>query len=509
MVADGGDRSRLVSTPRPGRAVALAAALALAPALVGAQGIRIRGVTTTRFLELQRFELDSVPFGTTREYAGTFRQSADGFVVECDASDAWCRYRRSGAMAYTVPVWQDLQATAWGLGEGIVLHADVRVRGAGGNAPGLWPRATDRFDVLNGYVELTRPRWTARLGRQFTGNGLGVYNYDGASLAAYPRRWVQGEAWLGRSLLRGVNGGYTATDFAKVEDLPPDREASILGAAVRLAPSREVSLRVMYQREARWNGGWRSSGLYSNRLAADGTWRAAFGTVDGSYEYDFAARRVNEGRLRVRSPLPLGFETSVEGHRFRPFFELWTIWGAFAPAGYDEVRADGGWATADRRLSFDVFGGWRKWEDTFVGLAFQPLRGTGWRAGGDVTARPAARWVTTAHYDADIGPGASRTEADLGLRYEASDRFFLGLIASQMTSFFEFRIGTGDMRGGGVDLGWRLSPAVRLTGDFLVYRQRPGTGTPFTNWSQRRASVRLEWAIGDDPGLRAGAKGAP
>lgn len=486
----------------------LAAWSGLGPAAaLEAQGIRLRGVTTTRFLELQRFEDDSVAESATLPYAGDFRQTPSGVVVRCNL-DTWCRYKRSGEMATSIPVWQDLQATAWGLGEGVSVHADMRFRGAMGSLPALWPRAEDRFDLLSGYVELDRPRWTARLGRQFVSNGMGVYNYDGLTLIARPLRILTAEVWGGRSLLRGINEGYTSSEIANVEELPPDREAIIAGASVRVRPTRFSSMRWMYQREARWNGGLRSSGLYSDRMALDGTSRIVHGALDASFEYDFAGRQLNEGRVRWRGLLPRNVEASVEGRRFRPFFELWTIWGAFAPVGFDELRLDGGWATRDHGLALDFFGGWRKWQDANVGLAFQPLRQTGWRAGGDVTLRPLARWVLSGHYDADVGAGAARTETDVAVRYETSDRFYVGLAGTSMQSLFEFRIGTGRMLGGGLDFGWRLTPVVRIAGDVMVYRHRQSSDSPFMNWTQRRGSVRLEWTMGGDPGLRTGARGA-
>jgi hypothetical protein len=488
---------------------ALSVAIGPSVRVLHSQGIRLRGVTTTRMLELQRFEDDSVAGATTLPYAGAYRQTANGLVVRCDESEAWCHYKRSGETASAIPIWQDLQATAWGLGEGISVHADMRFRGAAGSLPALWPRSQDRFDLLSGYVELDRTRFTVRAGRQFITNGLGVYNFDGGVLNLRPSRVVSAELWGGRSLLRGINEGYTSSEIASVEELPPDREAAILGASMRWRPARGSALRVMYQREARWNGGWRSSGLYSDRIAADGTTRLLGGALDGSYEFDLAAKQTNEARLRWRGVLPRGFEAAIEGRRFRPFFELWTIWGAFAPVGFDELRLDGGWATHDHTISLDLFGGWRKWQDANVGLAYAPLRQTGWRAGGDLTARPLARWVASAHYDADVGAGASREEVDLGLRYEASDAAYIGIAATQLESLYEFRIGTGRMLGGGLDAGVRLTPAIRLMADAMLYRHTQGSGSPYSNWNQRRASVRLEWTVGGDPGLRTGVRGAP
>jgi hypothetical protein len=501
-------RHRLVR--RAARTAACAGATAVAlvgwsPALTAqGPGIRLRGVTTTRYLELDRFEDDSVRADHTLDADRLYRRTPEGRVVLCEPGREYCVFKRSGPRINTVPVTQDLQVTAWGFGEGLSVHADVRGRGAGGSAPELWPRAGDRFDVLSGYLQYDRSRITARLGRQFVSNGMGVYNFDGAMLQARPWRGVTVDGWGGWSLVRGINEGYTSAELAVIEELAPDRPALIVGTSMRVRPSRGSAFRMMYQREVREN----RSGLYSERIAADGTVRLGRGAMDASYEQDLASGQINEARLRWRGELPLGFEASVEGRRFRPFFELWTIWGAFAPVGFDEMRVDGGWSTPDHRLSVDLFGGYRQWADAGTGLEFQPLRSTGWRAGGDLTARLTESIVASGHYDADVGAGASREEVDIGLRYEGGQRWFVGVSGTAMQSLFEFRIGTGRMLGYGFDAGWRVTRDVRLVADVMAYQHRGDEGTPFTNWSQRRGSVRLEWTMGTDPGLR-GVERAP
>jgi len=52
--------------------------------------------------------------------------------------------------------------------------------------------------------------------------------------------------------------------------------------------------------------------------------------------------------------------------------------------------------------------------------------------------------------------------------------------------------------------GMRLTGDVRLAADAGVYRHRLTSGAPGTDWSQRRASVRLEWVVGSDPGQVGG-----
>ncbi len=83
--------------------------------------------------------------------------------------------------------------------------------------------------------------------------------------------------------------------------------------------------------------------------------------------------------------LPEALRLSLEARRHRPFFELWTIWGAFAPVGFDEGRAELGWRGAQQRLQLSAHGAFRRYDDTGAGVDFLPLRSSGWRTGLDAS----------------------------------------------------------------------------------------------------------------------------
>ena len=481
-----------------GRLVGL---LTLSPVMLKAQGVRVRGITTLRFLELRPFVDDSVPFNTTQPGAVEYRQLADGRVVRCVDGDPFCRFKRAGGVANAVPVVQDLQVSGWGLGRGVSVHADLRFRGAMGSQPALWPRAEDAFDALTAYVELDRPRYAARVGRQYATTGLGVYNYDGAMLTLRPSRRLTVEGFGGWSLAQGLNEPLTSSEIAAVDELPPDRNAFVVGAQLRVRPSARSSVNAMYQRDVRVN----RSALYAERIALDGTWRVGNAAVDGTFSQDLSANAVNEARVRMSLPTVRRTTLSIEARRFRPFFELWTIWGAFSPVGFDEGRVQASWRSAAQTWSVDVHGAMRQWQETDAGLDFDPLRADGWRVGGNAMWRIASTWQTNASYSADVGFGAARSEGDLGVHWERG-RGYLGASVSAFQSIYEFRVGTGRVFGTGLDAGWQLNPDVRIVGDVSLYQQLAKNRAPTTDWTQHRATMRFEWMLGSDPGTRvAGA----
>jgi hypothetical protein len=56
--------------------------------------------------------------------------------------------------------------------------------------------------------------------------------------------------------------------------------------------------------------------------------------------------------------------------------------------------------------------------------------------------------------------------------------------------------------GFGGDLGWQMAPDLRIVASGTSYRQIAKNALPSTDWTQRRATVRFEWTVGGDPGMR-------
>jgi hypothetical protein len=481
-------------------AIAAFAVLSLGPAL-GAQGVRITGITTVQSVDARPLVPDSVPVAQATG-DGPYRILADGTLVRCVGTEPFCRFLRSGSRVTAVPVVQDVELTAWGLGQGISAHARLRGRESLNGDEFLWPRAGDRFDALEAYLQLDRSRWRARFGRQWAQNGLGLYNFDGGEALAR-RGASQIELFAGRSLVQGLNEGFTAGALGSVDDLPPDDNAYLLGARVASRWQNRTSLAAVYQREIRAD----RAGLYSERVALDGSTRLGGALIDGQWTYDLMGGEVNEARLRGARDLPRRFSGTLELRRHRPFFEWWTIWGAFTPVGFDEARATLGWHSKDARLSVDASAARRRYDDAGTGLTSMPLRGDGWRAGGGIEWTATERWSTHAEYDIDVGAGASRSDATAGVRWQPSEEVFLGGSVSALQNIYEFRVGTGRVIGLSVSGGTRLARDARLVLDAALYANRNSNGSPAANWGQRRVAMRFEWTMGNDPGEAATRSG--
>lgn len=518
-----GEESRTGGTARPTRAARLARLAprlglalgvlgAFAPSRAPAQGLRILGTTIARYLELRPVVDDSVPSDSAIG-TGSLRETSRGVVARCVDGEPWCFYRRAADTRVTsLPLLQDLEATGWGLGQGLHAYAHVRVRASAGSDAAIWPQADDAFDLVAAYVDWERGRMHARAGRQYRSSGLGYVSFDGvASQIRVPWKGdaFAVDAWVGRSLVQGIHEPVTSSAISAVEDLAPERVGVVFGAAARWRPRPGLGLDVDYQRESRTDP-W----LYAERISADGSARVgASGSVDGALELDLATGDFNEARLRAQHALGGPLARAVGGRlaafaevrRHRPFFELWTIWGAFSPVGFTEAAGGLAWTTADARGSATLDAGWRRYEETHTGIDVLPMKSDGWRLGFGADWRATPTWVAHGAWRTEIGFGAARTDGELGARWQRDDDAWIGAMATVFQSVFEFKVGTGRVAGFGLDGGWRLRDDLRVAGDLALYQHRYRDLAPATDWSQRRASVRLEWTVGPDAGTAAAA----
>lgn len=486
---------------RPGSYAPLAALLVLAAAgPVSSQGMRITGVSTAQYIDMRPIVLDSVPVAQATG-DGVLKQTADGQIVSCAQGEAYCRFMRPAPVIGAVPLIQDVEVSTWGLATGLRGYAQLRFRAAEGEAARFWPSSDRTFEALAAYLELDRGAVLARVGRQWKTSGLGFYNFDGATFSVRPLAWLTVEGFGGRSLERGANQPIVNPAITAIEPWAPDERDWLLGAELRARPTPRLSAGALYQRDIRSD----KAGLYSERIAGDVRLRAAHSILSGNIQTDLATGDVNDARLRLELPRVLGFAPTLEARHYQPYFDLWTIWGAFAPVGYDEATASALWIDPADRVSFRVSGGRRQYGEATGGVASLPLRNDGWRVGVDATLRASGGWSLNGGYTADVGFGASRSDQMLGVRRQFGAGY-AGITGMAFQTLDEFRVDKGRVWGASADVGVKLMDAARLDASMQSYRHRENY-TGGIDWNQLRALVRLEWTVGPEPGRRAQVKG--
>ncbi len=464
------------------------------PGPVSAQGVRGQLSTTARYIQMRPLQSDSIPYSdATQRPDGTYEYQ--GRRVSC-VKDALCFFYTAGPVEHAVTFSQDASATAWGLGvQGLSATVSLRARAdLGGDF--AWPRYDDAFDAMLAYVELNRKAFRVRLGRMRTTGGLGFSGYDGASVLGRLGGWLRAEAYGGRSLARGLYEPRNEV-FQAIEDFVVDQQALLIGgyAELEAGPGNVLSLR--YQREI-W-ADW--SGLVSERAGLD--FRVAQlhpVSITGALDYDVAFDVLGKSHLTLGVPLVDGMLVEATARRYRPYFELWTIWGFFDPVAYHELDGQFSW-TVSPQFGFWVAGGYREYEDTNTQPFIAPLSNSTVRAGTGMSWTPDPDWRVEGTYRLERGAGATLSTFDGRARWTPTDRLGIGIHGTVFQQIEEFRLGENNGVGGGAQFDLVLSGRLNLDGGLSVYRNLL-ENQDLPDWSQVRGWTSFRIDVGTDPGTR-------
>jgi hypothetical protein len=484
---------------RVGFALAVAACLVSAPAV--GQVVRVTGLSTAQYVQVRPLVNDSVPVGETTG-DGLIRRTADGHLVRCVTGETICRGVKSGDISSVVPVIQDLTVSAWGLGRGVRVYAQLRTRAAVVGNEELWPLADQNIQAMAAFLELDRGRVRLRGGRQWKVSGLGYYNFDGASALFRALPALSVEAFGGWSLARGLNEPLTSESLAAIEPFAPDKRSLLIGAQASYRPSSRLAASLLYQREIRTD----RLGITAERVAADALWRWRRGTITGSVEADVVTRDVNDGRLDARMLVTDALTTRAWVRTYKPFFELWTIWGVFDPVGFGEGGVGLSVSPAGRSFSADFDFSRRKYRETNASSVFGTYRSSGWTATANASWVPAAHWNVQGNYRVEFGFGSAGSDAGIRAQREFGSGTSLGISALAFQRQYEFRVSEGTVYGLGADGRIRLATRTRLNGSLAFYRQSGPASEADVDWSQVRGLVQFEWTIGPEPGTTGGAR---
>jgi hypothetical protein len=365
----------------------------------------------------------------------------------------------------------------------------------------LWPRSQQDFEALAAYLEYDRSFYRVKGGRLWKTTRLGFYNMDGVDLELRLPWRIDIGGYAGYSLVRGLNQRHTGDLLSAVEEIPPSDDAYIFGINARWRPSPHFSSSLVYQREIRTD----DAALYSERIAGSARVLFAGASVDVVWKHDLATNETNDGRIRISGPLMERWRGSLEVRHYRPYFDLWTIWGAFSPVGFAEgtVRMD--WRSASGRAAGHLGGGYRKYEDTDAGTNFLPMRDDGLRMILGVQLKPTGQFVVNGEYRVEAGFGATRSGGDLSIQHPLGAAGYVALRGTAFQTISEFSVGEGAVYGGGGDLAVPIGPA-KAHGGVMFYHHNQKNRPQYLDWNQKRVTFSLEIPIGRDPGLNRRAE---
>ena len=471
--------------------------LSLVASPLVAQGYRLRLDGRFQAIGYRGVQLDSVPVTDTVAGPGGGPTTPDGFAVHCPSGAAYCLFFRPGAVQRGAPFVTTADASLWGFGvRGLSIHAAARAA-VDFTDSDAWPGTEPAVQLLTTYAEYSVERLTARAGRQLNSNRLGTIGFDGASITVRDgRHGLDASIYGGWGLARGAPLPVTSPALNPIDDFQPGKRQLLLGAEAGWS-GKIGDFRGEYLREVDPATDY----FVSERIGFAGVARPAPGwSLSAGADYDLAAGWWGsaEAALGYAAPTVTG---SVGVRRYRPHFDLWTIWGAFSPVPYTAVQ---GQVTvrALSRVQVRARGERYRYSDADVSTPLVHVEQSGWRGELGVAATPVTSWTFDAGYTREFGPGAASVGTSASVTYAPAGPYAITLHGAALDRPLELRFSESVLHLYGID--GRFEPrrdlrfelgAVRYAED----RRRPDPAA--VDWGQWRVTLRAVLAIGSGDNL--------
>jgi hypothetical protein len=236
----------------------------------------------------------------------------------------------------------------------------------------------------------------------------------------------------------------------------------------------------------------RTLGLrHLERVALSGTLRpvARVSLVGGS-EYDIAQGFFGTTDVSLRyMTQPWG---AVAGwRRYRPHFDLWTIWGAFSPVPYNAAYGSA-FVNPIQGLQLRVRGERYQFDDADAESPLVTVESEGWRASGGASYRVTPAWLLDVGYHKEFGPGAASEGWDGAVTYTPTARVTLTAHGNSLDRPLEYRYDESRLVTVGVEGEIAASDNVRIALTATRYdedRERPDAAA--FEWDQLRLGARV------------------
>jgi hypothetical protein len=467
------------------------AGLLLCPALAFTQQYRGRVDTRAQGVWFRGLISDSIEAALVVPSPGGGLETPDGHAVRCGAGN-YCFYRRPGPALHGMPVTTGASVVMWDLGvDGLTFRASGRLNTdvSGGDA---WPATNPTAQLIEGFFEYQRSSATvARLGRQQVASRLEPIGFDGG--------WLK-YRWDPASLEITGYGGWGLGQAAAVSALSPalnpldewrPRNRQLVAGAEAAVLYRALDVRTEYRREIDPETDY----FVSERAALSFGARSDALRLTGGVDYNMAEGHFGSSDVTLTYLYRPGF-VSGGVRRYRPYFSLWTLWGAFSPVPYNAMSI-----SASRRvatwLSIDARGERYWYEKAEASTAVVPrLADRGWRTRVSATATLNSRWSADAGYGRDRGPGASSTSADISISYTPGSAYAFDAYVGTLARPLELRYYDATSRWLGLRGQWLFNDRWRFWGDVAFVsddRDRPDATAWTLDQFRLRSGVTLNF----------------
>lgn len=473
-----------------GRAGAAAALLLLAAPAAAAQGWRATVDVRSQRVGYRGWTSDSVPVASVSPGPSGGPVTPDGFAASC-AGNGWCYFFRPGERLLSTPLTATMDLAAWGLGvPGLSVHGNFRFH-ADLWRPN-WPAMQPTFQLWEAYAKYATPSLDARLGRQVVTSRLGWTGFDGARGTWRPSgTGLELTAYGGWGMARSTAVPVTSPVVNALGEFRPPQRSLVAGALAGWTGDRG-EVRAEYLREVDPS----VDKFATERAAVSATVRATTAlAVTGGAEYNIAEGVLGTSDVAVRYA-GRAATASVGWRRYRPVFDLWSIWAAFSPVAHQGPVAS---LTVTPREGIALRGRVEAYafEEAAAETPLAQVEDDGWRwsVGGTVSLLP--RWTFDAGWSYDRGVGAAGWGVDGQVAWATTDRLRLRAFGSTLTRPLEFRYDESFTRTIGLDADWRLRDDLTLgltAMQMMEDRRRPDAAA--FDWNQTRLAARITYALG-------------
>jgi len=479
---------------RAGRLVAAALAAGAVPAAAWAQGYRLRIDTRVQAVAYRGVALDSVAAGDTVAGPTGGPVTSDGYAVRCIGSDPYCRFFRPGRTVHAAPVTSTADLTLWGLGvPGLSIRATGRLAGDLSSADN-WPGTDSHVQLLEGYADYAAEHLSAQLGRQAVPTRFGFTGFDGGRFTFRTGpRGLEITGYGGWGLARASALPVTSPALNPLDDFQPQRRQLVAGAATGWT-SPQLDARLNYLREVDPQVDY----FVSERVGLDVAIRPRAGwALTGGADYDLAAGWWGSAEATLGYTTPGGrVAATARVRRYRPHFDLWTIWGVFSPVPYRAGQATLSVAPV-AWLRLRARGERYEFDNSETATPLVTFETSGWRFSWGATYRPSSAWTVDGGYHSEFGPGASSRGFEGAVTYAPGERTALSVHAATLDRPLEFRFDQSSLRLYGAGALYRPSPRLSFQLDASRHvedRERPDAAS--FDWNQLRVHARVVLLFG-------------
>jgi hypothetical protein len=474
------------------RAAAVAVAL-LAPVGLAAQGYRVRLDTRFQSLEYRGWQLDSIAASSVVTGPSGGFETPSGFAVTCVPGRTVCTFYRPQPQQDALPLVSTVDATVWDLGlPGLRLYGRARVGGDLANPDG-WP-GIKPVELVEGYAEYSADAWSVQAGRLYQASRLGYTGFDGGR--AHGRLFrgaLSASVYGGWGLAWGTTLPVWTSTLNPLGEFRPSERQIVLGGDLGWAvgPTRG---RVLFEREV--DPG--PEHLVAERLAGDLEVRVLRNlSVAGGLDYDLAFGELGSAEASVNLALPR-WKASVAagGRRYRPYFELWSIWGVFSPVPYHAGFAS---VTVAPHPRLQLRGRAERYEYSAAEAAtpLAPVENGGWRTSLGATYRHSPALVVTGDYHFEDGPGAGAVGVDGSVLWRPLPRLTLRGSVANLQRALELRFDDAGVWMYALDADVAVLDQIRAFGGAIFWDEKHDrVDAAAYSWTSLRLHAGLRLTFG-------------